>query len=306
MKVSTGRDICSAISATLAEESTPPERKTPKGTSAIIRFLIDSRSSRRISAWYSSSRTRRAPFEELRRERVPVANRLDLPPAAADEHVPGGEFADATEERARRGRGQEGEVVVERFLVQLGRHRRVGEDGFDLRGEEEAAALVPEVERLDADAVAREHESFAPLVPECDGEVALYLFDEVEAALLVEVDDGLAVGARVVDVAALLKTFAQLGMVVNLAVEDEPHARPVAAAHRLMAGGREVDDREAAEAETQTAAVEEFRAHVVRPAVRHPVAHLLDYAKLDAPLRRPVLPDSADAAHKSQEAEARP
>ena len=61
VKVSTGRDICSAISATFAEESTPPERKTPNGTSDIMRFRIESRSSRRISARCSPSLVARAP-----------------------------------------------------------------------------------------------------------------------------------------------------------------------------------------------------------------------------------------------------
>ena len=44
----TGWVISSDIRATLADESTPPERKTPKGTSAIIRFLIEARSNSRI------------------------------------------------------------------------------------------------------------------------------------------------------------------------------------------------------------------------------------------------------------------
>src|ERR1051326_1706919 len=66
--------------------------------------------------------------------------------------------------------------------------------------------------------------------------------------------------------------------------------------HRVT---REVNDREAAEAQAQTPFVEQFRARVVRPAVRHLVAHTLDRRALDAPRRRTVLPDSADAAHES-------
>src|SRR5215813_1473465 len=48
VKVRTGCVISSDINATFADESTPPERKTPKGTSAIMRFLIESRSSLRV------------------------------------------------------------------------------------------------------------------------------------------------------------------------------------------------------------------------------------------------------------------
>src|SRR2546421_12535660 len=130
-----------------------------------------------------------------RRQSVPVANGLDSAVAAADEHVSGGDFLDAAEERARRGRGQEREVVVERLLVNLGAHGRVREDGFYLRGENHATALLIKVERLDADAVAREHESFALRVPQRDGEVALDVVHEIEAALFVEVYDRLAVCA---------------------------------------------------------------------------------------------------------------
>ena len=47
--------------------------------------------------------------------------------------------------------------------------------------------------------------------------------DEVEAVLLVEVDDDLGVGAGVKAVAMRFKFAAQLGIIVDLAVEDRPH-----------------------------------------------------------------------------------
>src|SRR6185295_19441152 len=43
VNVSTGRDICSDISATFADVSTPPDRNTPNGTSDIIRESIAKR-----------------------------------------------------------------------------------------------------------------------------------------------------------------------------------------------------------------------------------------------------------------------
>ena len=43
------------MSATLVEESRPPDRNTPNGTSDIIRLRTDSRSSRRTSATISCS-----------------------------------------------------------------------------------------------------------------------------------------------------------------------------------------------------------------------------------------------------------
>src|SRR4029077_8667042 len=41
-KVFTGDALTFCISATIVEESTPPERKTPSGTSAVIRILVAS------------------------------------------------------------------------------------------------------------------------------------------------------------------------------------------------------------------------------------------------------------------------
>ena len=78
VNVSTGRDICSDISATFADESTPPDRNTPNGTSDIIRLRIESRSKRRISARCSSSVR---PGSFVRRKRVPVL--LDVERAVA-------------------------------------------------------------------------------------------------------------------------------------------------------------------------------------------------------------------------------
>src|SRR5947209_13859395 len=173
----------------------------------------------------------------------------------------------------------------------------MSEYSFYLRGENQATALLIKVERLDADVVAREHESFALRIPQCYGEVAFDVVHEVEAALFVKVNDRLAVGARLVLVPARFERGAQACVVVNLSVEDEPHAAPFAPSHRLVARAREVNDRESPEAEAETPAVEQARARVVRPAVRHRVAQALDGRALHAPLRRPVLPDSADAAH---------
>ena len=65
--------------------------------------------------------------------------------------------------------------MLERLLVQPGRDLRVREDGFDFGGEDEAAAAEVVVERLDADAVAREHEAAVRLVQtsrRCDAQPA--------------------------------------------------------------------------------------------------------------------------------------
>jgi len=85
-------------------------------------------------------------------------------------------------------------------------------------------------------------------------------------------------------------------VVVNLAVKDEPRLI-VAAMHRLVTGGREVDDREPAKPEAATAIVEEEFAGVVGAAMRHLIAHAHEQRGLDRSLTRTVFPNSADSAH---------
>jgi len=77
-----------AMSATLAEESSPPDRKTPNGTSAIMRFSI-ARPEDRARAPRSTLHRRSAPLLRRRRERIPVSLGTDRPPAI-DRHAGGG------------------------------------------------------------------------------------------------------------------------------------------------------------------------------------------------------------------------
>ncbi len=85
--------------------------------------------------------------------------------------------------------------MIERLFVDVGRHRGMLQDRFDLGSENEAAVFVIEVERLDADAIAHEHELFFVRVPQCDAVVAFDLVNEVEAAFFVKVQDRFGVGA---------------------------------------------------------------------------------------------------------------
>ena len=89
-KVFTGRVLCACIRATTVEESIPPERNAPSGTSAIIRSLTESRSSAssRSTASFSSGAgsLRACPAdgdaaqvpEAFRRRRLPGAQRQNM------------------------------------------------------------------------------------------------------------------------------------------------------------------------------------------------------------------------------------
>ena len=90
--------------------------------------------------------------------------------------------------------------------------------------------------------------------------------------LLVEVDDRLGVGARAEPVALGLEARAQLGVVVDLAVEGDPD-RAVLVGHRLVPGRRQVDDRQPPVAEHHAPVGRLPQAGVVGAAVGHGVAH---------------------------------
>src|SRR5438093_12672564 len=55
LNVLTGRGLCACINATTREESIPPERKAPNGTSATICWATDSRDNATSRSLASSS-----------------------------------------------------------------------------------------------------------------------------------------------------------------------------------------------------------------------------------------------------------
>ena len=95
------------------------------------------------------------------------------------------------------------------------------------------------------------------------------MVDARVAPLFVGVNDGLGVGARAVAMAGGFELRPDVGVVVDLAVEDDPD-RAVLVRHRLMAG-RQIDDAQPPVAERRPI-VDEFTG-VVWPAMRDDVAH---------------------------------
>jgi hypothetical protein len=117
----------------------------------------------------------------------------------------------------------------------------MAEQRLQLRAEDEAARRRRVVHRLDAEAVAREHELVALAIPDGEAEHAGERVDDGGAALFVEVHDRFGVARRREGVAARDEVFAQRAVVVDLAVEDDGVAL-VFIADGLLAAA-EVDDR---------------------------------------------------------------
>src|SRR5204863_153624 len=107
-------------------------------------------------------------------------------------------------------------------------------------------------------------------------------------------DDDLGVGERPERVAARDQTLAQLAEVVDLAVEDDAHGA-VFIRHRLIGGGAQVDDAQAAEAEANARRRGHVQPLVVRPSMHEAIAHGHD--RLGADRRAVERQFTADATH---------
>ncbi len=196
--------------------------------------------------------------------------------------------------------------------------------------EREHAAVVLVVERLDAHPVARAEQPVARSVPDREREHAVQVPDAVVTPRPVRGEDHPRVG-RAGELEALrLELGAQLHMVVDLAVVDDPALR-VGVAHRLVPGRRQVDDRQPPVPERDAVAggrlraarlprrprqaraedvrrrvgaavrerlpavgIDEHEALVVGPAMPQEVRHRLQPPEVRAPL--PVV-ESGDSAH---------
>ena len=88
-------------------------------------------------------------------------------------------------------------------------------------------------------------------------------------------------------------------MIVDFAVEDDDEAA-VVREHRLVAGGRQVDDRQPPVAERDPRLGIAPQALVVGPAMRQAAGHGADQRLA----RPPAAPNSRDPAHESEVTEA--
>jgi hypothetical protein len=233
--------LSSAASAVSAVESIPPDSRTPTGTS--------------LMRW--------ARTESRRRSRSVLLDDQLAGLGAPDEALAGAQLSGLAEDRQRRRDRVGREVGLERIEIDLTGEVRMAQQRLELRGEGEMPAVVPVVERLDPEAVARHDQASLALVPDRDREHAPQILDEGRSALLVQVGHRFGVAAGAEPVSAGLQPGLDLAMVVDLAVLDDVDA-PILVRQRLAAT-LEVDDGQAARGEPHRPADDGA------PAVRAPV-----------------------------------
>ena len=224
------------------------------------------------------------------RARARVAAQPRLAPLD-DQQVAGRQLARLAEDRQRRGDRVEGEVGLERVDVDVARHLGLAQQRLQLGGERQHPVLDPVVERLDPEAVAREHQPLLELVPQRDREHPAQVLDEGGPALLVEMHEHLGVAVRPELVAGVLQPLAQVAVVVDLAVLHDLDAA-VLVADRLVRA-LEVDDRQAPRGERDGLLRE--HAGAVGPAMDERLVHRVHDARVDG--RAVEGQQAADAAH---------
>jgi hypothetical protein len=139
------------------------------------------------------------------------------------EIITGAELTHAREDRARIRDAQQVKKFPERGRVDLGRELRIGKERLHLGGEQEAPTVGDVIERLNANPVARDDEELLAPVPERECEHAVNVVEKSLAPHLIEPQDHLGVRGRAKAAALSLQVRLQLGIVIALAVIDDPY-----------------------------------------------------------------------------------
>src|SRR5207244_10057730 len=119
-----------------------------------------------------------------------------------------------------------------------------GEQRLDLRAEQERLGGRSVVERLLAEPVTREDQASRSPIPDGQREHPAEPGKNLRAPGMPAIDDDLGVAAAAERVAERIELPPDLRKVIDFAIVADPD-RPVSARHRLMAGRRGVDDRQA-------------------------------------------------------------
>ena len=160
--------------------------------------------------------------------------------ALDDQRVPGHELRNAGERGVRPREETEGQIRVDRLVVE-GRCDQPGsQEGLELRGEQQQVAGARVVQRFDAEPVTGDYGATGAAVPDGQAEHAAKMDRKRCPVLLVQMGQNLGVAPAAKRVAGLLEPDSDRFVVVELAVLDCPD-RPALIRERLVTPGN-VDD----------------------------------------------------------------
>ena len=184
----------------------------------------------------------RAPPVGVRRDLLVLPQVMPL--TADGETAPPRQGLNVRESGGRLRDVAETEEVITGLAVDFGPEPRQRQQRLHLTGKGPFPILDGEEQGLDPEAVAGEEQPAAPPVVDREGEDAPQPRHHALALVLIQVDEHFRVGGAPEAVPARLELGREGAVVVDLAVVDDQD-RSVLVAHRLRAGGREVDQREA-------------------------------------------------------------
>jgi hypothetical protein len=162
--------------------------------------------------------------------------------------------------------------MVQRLWFDLTTDLRMQQQRAEFRGEEELAIDLGIQQRLFPDPVASDKQFLSALVPNGKREHAAQVPGTICPVLIVRVNYGFGIAVGVEGVAQLLQLFAQLAIVVDFAIENNP-GRAVAVVNWLFAAVQ-VDNGQPAH--TQANRTLKVKAVVIRAAMANRIAHLTD------------------------------
>src|SRR5436309_15515439 len=227
---------------------------------------------------------------------VPVLPDLQraLPPPQG---MPGEEALYSGEQRRGSGRGVIRKVVRQRLVSERRRHGSGLKEGLDFRCEGQRPVWrVHVVQRLDAEAIARQKQLLLAAVPDRECKHASQPVHRAGTLLLIQAKDGLGVTAGAVAVAASLQGGAKVEVVVDLAVVHDVE-RSGLVVHRLLPT-LHVDDRQATMRQSRARLAEQ--AGTVGAPVGHHIPHPDQVLDIHLTSRRRRQYDTADPTHQSQ------
>ena len=158
------------------------------------------------------------------------------------QRVPRRKLIDARKHGAGARQIAEGQIFRQDAGIELSSNSGVCQDGFDFGSEQKCFPVVTIIEGFNSKAVSRRKQGLAAAIPYRKGEHPAQIFHAVAAVLFIQVDNRFRVASRAIAVATGFQFGAQLHMVIDFTVEDDPKAL-VLIRNRLMAS-LYIDDAE--------------------------------------------------------------
>src|SRR5271165_552348 len=190
-------------------------------------------------------------------------------------------LGDSAEHRLRVRNPEKGQILMQRLQIDLSLDAGGVKQGFYFRGERQLLTVLRIVERLHSEMITGQKQLRLARAQITDGKSkhALEAMHAIRAFFFVEVDHnfGICVGSKMV--ALVLQFTSEFSKVVDFTVVGDPD-RAILIAHRHVAICRQIENGEAAAAETNIGSILESslpQTGVVRTAMREDARHPSQY-----------------------------